>query len=120
MAEEQDIEFTISPEIHHKCIYMWNDSQEHLLNAGNGPQTPQGQENLHMQLGKAKKKKREKGIRTGPVALEGVVKEERSPCWQEISWDRGGAGALEESMVAGVQRASRESPARSVSADRTP
>ena len=42
------------------------------------------------------------------------MKEERSPRWQgDQLGQRRSLGALEESMVAGMQRASRESPARS-------
>ena len=47
------------------------------------------------------------------------MKEERSPCWQgDQLGQRRSLGALEESMVAGMQRASRESPAQSVSTER--
>lgn len=58
-----------------------------------------------MQLSKAKgKKRKESGQDLWP--REGVVKEERSPCWQGDQLGQSGSfGALEESMVADVQRA---------------
>lgn len=84
---------------------MWSDSTEHLLNAGNGPQTSKGQENL-CNWGKAKKEERkESGQDLWP--WEGAVKRKGLLAGREISWDREeGLGALEESM-AGMQRASR-------------
>ena len=72
-----------------------------------------------MQLGKAKEKKKRKESGQDLWPREGVVKEERSPCWQGDQLGQSGSfGALEESMVAGVQRASRESLTRSGGADR--
>ena len=80
MAEEQDIELTISPQIHQKCIYMWNDSHRTSTKCWQWTSDLQKGKKISMQLGKKKEKKRkESGQDLWP--WEGVVKEERSPCW---------------------------------------
>ena len=118
MAEEQDMELIISPQIHQKCIYMWNDSHRTSTKCWQWTSDLQKGKKISMQLGKAKEKKRkESGQDLWP--WEGVVKEERSPCWWGDQLGQSGSfGALEESMVADVQRASRESLAWSGGADR--
>ena len=58
MAEEQDMELTISPEIHQKCIYMWNDSHRTSTKCWQWTSDLQKGKKISMQLGKAKEKQR--------------------------------------------------------------
>lgn len=95
MAEEQDMELTPSPrDTSKKCIYMWDDSHRtSTRNAGSGPQTSKRERKSPCNWVR-QKKNREKESGQDLWPWDGVVKEERSPCWQGDQLGQAGLWSL--------------------------
>lgn len=76
-AEDQHRQRFLQPM--HQTPTCGRSLPEHVLKPVRRPQTPKGQENLHVAGWDTRGKKREKGIRRGPVPREGALGEQRFP-----------------------------------------
>ena len=105
-----------SPQIHQKCIYMWNNSYRTTTECWQKTSDlPKGKK-LPTYLGRAKEKRnnRDKRIGMGPAPVGGsceggnVSTHQKPLCGQRLRKAEGGSfGATEESAATGVRRAKR-------------
>ena len=109
MAEEQDMELIISPQIHQKCIYMWNDSHRMSTERWQRISDIWKGNKISLYLGKTKEKKKRNQDGTCTLGRE-LWKRKVScnlgstPNSKEISWDMGNLRALKESVATSLQR----------------
>ena len=117
------MEFTFSPQIHQKYIYMWNDPHRSSTEHWQKTSDFQKGKKIPTYLGRAKEKRIKKETKESGWDLhlwEGAVKEAKFPHTRKPPHWQGQWGTSEpqrrvQQQVCGGQ--SRESPAQRVSAD---